>query len=779
MPHAARFPSVLRPLSLALITLGLGYSLPSLANEPSQRVDTLVVTASGFEQKITAAPASISVITREELERRPYMTLLDAVRDLEGVDVGETRDKTGQGSISIRGMGGDYTLILINGRRQNNHGDIYPNDFGGNQFNHIPPLDAIERIEVIRGPAATLYGADAMGGVINIITRRDIENWNGSISFGRTYQTDRDYGDNITTDFYLAGPLLPGTLSMALRGSLYDRLASNPNYSPVTDPAGTEHQRNLGFGSGGRTVANTNLAGGFSLYWTPDERQRITLDYDTSEQSYDNASSQVGTLDSFESIWTARRINGQNGRVAPRVGYNDDQRFTRDQWGIAHDGNWGWADSQVSFSHISTHNHGRTLPFTIDERNQLQEMYDGTGAYAGLSEDERKALAEDTFLPRPDRKMESREYRLDAMLTSQIANHQLIVGGQITRGELEDGVFGMYGGNYQAGEVQEHHHWSIFAENSWFITDSLSLTGGLRYDHHDVFGGQTSPRLYAVYSLSDEWTVKGGISTGYKTPKTTDLFPGIRGFGGQGTGPWAGNPELQPETSVNREIALYYDSFQGHSFNITFFQTDFEDKISGGGDAIPPCEIAAAGQRCADVGTGWADLYPSFSQSHNIDRVDLEGVEVAGRLRLPYDLSLRANYTYTDSEQKTGNQAGRPLNNTARHMANASLEWQASDRLNLNLSLESRSKRYRGWDTERDQAIYFKDYEVFHLGATYQLADNITLHGRVNNLFDRDFTSYQTQFTDNGDGTYTPSYRDDYNNKDSRRNFWIGVNLSF
>ncbi|WP_278361047.1 TonB-dependent receptor plug domain-containing protein, partial [Idiomarina abyssalis] len=48
------------------------------------------------------------------------------------------------------------------GIRQNNHGDIYPNNFGGNAFNHIPPLETIDRIEVIRGPASTLYGADAL-----------------------------------------------------------------------------------------------------------------------------------------------------------------------------------------------------------------------------------------------------------------------------------------------------------------------------------------------------------------------------------------------------------------------------------------------------------------------------------------------------------------------------------------------------------------------------------------------------------------------------------------
>src|SRR5690606_19103224 len=146
--------------------------------------------------------------TAEDLSHRPYMTLLDAVRDLEGIDVGETRDKTGQGTISMRGMGSDYTLILINGRRQNNHGDIYPNNFGGNQFNHIPPLDAIERIEVIRGPMSTLYGADAMGGVINIITKRVLDTWSGSVSVGHTFEQDSQFGDDSTVDVFVTGPLV-------------------------------------------------------------------------------------------------------------------------------------------------------------------------------------------------------------------------------------------------------------------------------------------------------------------------------------------------------------------------------------------------------------------------------------------------------------------------------------------------------------------------------------------------------------------------------------------
>ncbi|UCZ55968.1 TonB-dependent receptor [Desulfurispirillum indicum] len=760
-------------------------SLVAQAAENAQELAPMVVTAAGFEQKITDAPASITVITREELMRRPYTTLIDAVRDVEGVDVGETSDKTGQRTISMRGMGSDYTLILINGRRQSNHGDIYPNNFGGNQFNHIPPLDAIERIEIIRGPASTLYGADAMGGVINIITRKGMDTWSGSISHGRTYQTNDDFGNDITTDFNIMGPLIPGVLGMSVRGSMYNRLASNPEYAPVRDPAGELHTRGLGFGGGGKTVNNANESFGFSLDWTPDDRQRISFDYDTSKQVYDNTptynvatqsvSYPLGTLDGIDSIWRQ-----QGGQVAPRVGYSTEQEFTRDQWSLAHEGQWDFGRSMVALSHIATNNKGRSMPFTVAERQLLQEMYDGTGAYAGMTEAERRALAEETFLPRPRRTLESSQYTLDARLDIPLydmaGNHMLVVGGQVIDGELEDGVFGMEDNKTSA--VHEHKMYSLFVEDNWSPVDPLTITGGARFDDHDMFGSQVSPRLYAVYALDSQWTIKGGVSTGYKTPKTTDLYDGIVGFGGQGTSPWAGNPDLEPETSVNTEVAVYWSHPDRHSFNFTYFQNDFKDKIARG-EATQTC-VATGGQRpCVNLGAYEQLGFDTYSQNINIDKVEIRGYEMAGRYQILHNLSLRANYTYTDSEQKSGANKGRPLNNTAEHMMNATLDWGVTQRLNLFLTMQAESDRYRGWDSDADKARYYKSYEVLHLGTSFKLSDAVTINARINNLLDEDFTSYQTSFTDNNDGTYNATFTDDYNNKDKARNFWVGVNVVF
>jgi outer membrane receptor for ferrienterochelin and colicins len=130
--------------------------------------EVMVVTASGFQQKIEDTAASISVVTREQLEKRAYRDVTDALKDVPGVVI------TGGGSssdISIRGMGSKYVDA---GRRQtvDSRGTRPNSDGPGIEQGWLPPLQAIERIEVVRGPMSSRYGSDAMGGVINVITRK-------------------------------------------------------------------------------------------------------------------------------------------------------------------------------------------------------------------------------------------------------------------------------------------------------------------------------------------------------------------------------------------------------------------------------------------------------------------------------------------------------------------------------------------------------------------------------------------------------------------------------
>jgi outer membrane receptor for ferrienterochelin and colicins len=834
MTRLLQLPSCRRlALFATSATLALPYPSAAFAEDaaPSASSD-IVVTAAGFEQRIIDAPASISVISAEELEGRPYITLLDAVRFLEGVDIGETRDKTGQGTVSLRGMGSDYTLILINGRRQNNNGDIYPNSFGGNQFNHIPPRDAIERIEVIRGPASTLYGADAMGGVINIITKRKLDKWNGSLTASRTFESS-DYGNDSTIDAYVNGPIIKGLLNLTARGSWYKRDASNPTYDSILDPNGDEIDRSLGFGGGGKTVDNTNWSAGASLTLTPTDNQTITFDYDVYRQKYDNAIRKndagveefpVGTVDSLGAILRV----ANSGRVEPRAGYAPQQAFDRDSWAITHEGKWSFGNSRVTLSHVSTNNQGRTLPFSVAERQELQGLWNnfctnrgialttlaGTNtqvcapsnaigyrngaAWNNMSEAQKLAAigreldpAElatlNGLLPRPKRTLESQQYTLDAQMDMPFdfaGQHNVVVGGQVIRGELNDGVFGLESGD--AGRTQKHNMWSLFIEDTYRPISALAITGGIRYDDHQIFGSEISPRLYGVLTLSDQFTLKGGISTGFKTPKTTQLYDGIIGFGGQGVTPQFGNPNLKPETSVSNEIALYWQHPQGYGFNITAFRNSFDDKI-----ATQPCGPGLS-LECASPGE-YANIgyTPSSTRVTNIDKVVIQGIEVSARANLTDSLRVRANYTLTDSEQKSGSGEGLPLSESARHMANASIDWKATDKLSFLMTAQYHAKRYNDLHVITREKLYYRPYHIVNLGAAYQATDKLTFNVRVNNVLNKDYTSYRTEFRDlNGDGNFDgvdiggtgrneTLFYDDYNNKDKGRSLWVSANARF
>ena len=204
----------------ALIIASLG-SAGAFAAPQNDAQDTMVVTASGFQQKIQDSAASISVIPRQQIEDKAYRDITDALKDVPGVVV------TGGASssdISIRGMSSKYTLILVDGKRVDTRGTRPNSDNSGIEQGWLPPLEAIERIEVVRGPMSSLYGSDAMGGVINVITRKTSRTeWKGSLHGDATFQENSNSGDIFQTNAYASGPLIEGLLGLRVNGLLSRR----------------------------------------------------------------------------------------------------------------------------------------------------------------------------------------------------------------------------------------------------------------------------------------------------------------------------------------------------------------------------------------------------------------------------------------------------------------------------------------------------------------------------------------------------------------------------
>nr|WP_314508544.1 catecholate siderophore receptor CirA [uncultured Pantoea sp.] len=292
-------PAVKAGLFAQLITA----TMPVMAEEASEvkeNEDQMVVTASSVEQNLKDAPASISVITREDLQRKPVQNLKEVLKDVPGVQL--TNESDNRQGVSIRGLGSSYTLILVDGKRVNSRNAVFRhNDFDLSWI----PAESIERIEVVRGPMSSLYGSDALGGVVNIITRKVGTEWHGTLSADTTVQEHRDRGDSGNGNFFASGPLVDDLLGVKVYGALGKR-----NKDQASSASGSTGQPRIE----GYTSRNANVE--FSL--TPDKDQDITFGYGMDRQDRDS-----DTL--------------------------DKNRIERENYSLGHAGRWGVANTELRF----------------------------------------------------------------------------------------------------------------------------------------------------------------------------------------------------------------------------------------------------------------------------------------------------------------------------------------------------------------------------------------------------------------------------------------------
>ncbi|MFN3302167.1 MAG: TonB-dependent receptor domain-containing protein [Roseateles sp.] len=255
----------LSPL-LALLLAG-----NAAAQGADNKLPDVVVTGAAIEKRLEDAPASISVLTRADLERRPVQELAEVLGSVPGVTL--TRSGNGVPGVQIRGLGNAYTLILVDGRRVNSSSAV----FRGNDYDlGWVPAEEVERIEVVRGPMSSLYGSDAIGGVVNIITRKVGTRWRGSVRLDAIHQENRLAGDSQIASFSVSGPIVADQLGLKIYGGADKREADDPRLNP----AAANGTRQTGLPG----LKNRYLSG--QLAWTPNAQHAVTLDLDTSHRDH-------------------------------------------------------------------------------------------------------------------------------------------------------------------------------------------------------------------------------------------------------------------------------------------------------------------------------------------------------------------------------------------------------------------------------------------------------------------------------------------------------------
>ncbi len=701
-------------------------AMSTLDRRDSLDLGSVVVTASGFSQEIKDAPASISIVGEEKISERPFDNIGSVLNDIEGINI-ERGGKAGGANIGIRGLSNDYTLLLIDGKRlsQNSSG-ARPNGFGDVDSSFIPPSSAIERIEVVKGPMSTLYGSDALGGVVNIITKKVPDQWGGQISAGITESLKSDFAGSNNTSLYLAGPLKSDLLGLALMGSFQSGRNAKGRFTKnaADELAGTQSGKIANF-TGLGEKKNFNYGG--RLTFTPENHEFI-LAYDKGVQRYANDDNQLGT---------------QNSAVEPGKaggGYADHLRFVRDRLSLSHTAELDFATVESSFLWDSTKTQGRLNPVT-------------------------QPVTADNGLPRD---IKYQNFIFDHKWMFGLGDHFISAGLQFHQQKLKDTLI-------ESPLDVKQWQWAFFLEDEWMVSDQFTATMGVRFDKNEVFGNHFSPRVYGVYKLNDEWQIKGGVSRAFRAPDLHLLTDDLIGLGRQGRLPLLGNRDLKPETATSAELGVSYDNLTDFSFTATAFYTQFKDRIEA--LTVPNC----AAENVAGCVTlnGWGKERTSeFSKRFNVDNAKLYGVELSTKFEIKEDLRLTANYTYTDSHYRNDDGLKVPFSATPKHMVNVKADWDINERWNLWAAAEYRAKQFNALDWENNR-VYYRNYALMNIGTSYQPNRQTKVTAGIDNLFDKNFIDYRPADT----GAKPPNSATDYTNRYNRlhegRRVWLSLNYEF
>lgn len=677
--------------------------------------ESIVTAASGSEKNVIDAPASVNIITKEELEQKPYRDLGEAIKEVPGVSLDETSNKLGASAISIRGMPSGYTLFLVDDLRQNPSGDVATANLGAGVYNtFIPPMGAIERIEVIKGPMSTLYGSDAIGGVVNIITKPITDKWHTSFQSQIIVPQSSTFGNTYQNSLWTQGGLTKH-LGLTFRVRQIHR---NPSDRPKND-----------LGQDVSTFFGTKfslLNVGTRLTWLPDSKNMLYADVDYTTSNYDNRKEEIGTLG----------VNA-NGRG----GYEKNVGVDKILGAIGHKGSYDFGTWKNTLQFMRTNNTGRLVAGNTSSPNLGK-----------------------------NRDIASNDVIADTRLLLPLGESNILNVGAEYR-------FENYYDLAATPASHNRHTFALFAEDEYNIFEPLTFTLGARYNHNDKFGSNISPRAYLVYEILDGFALKGGVATGYKAPYANQLIDAVYGYGSQGTLAFLGNPNLKPETSVSYEIGTIFDG-RYIDFSLMFFRSNFKDKIEntrvnknangafyeitcqnyGGGGTNTQCNLAINADSAFSQGVESSfGIKPIYGVGFDVAYTFVDSEITSGSNKgrplssvAKHNIVSKLSYThnkfhiYVQGQHKAGLLNTNALGNTPDAIAIRNILG----------------------------GTYYKPYTIVNLGLGYKITESIRLNGGVYNLFDTnfiDFRNYSASGNVNMHGAYI---------QEGRR-YWANITLDF
>lgn len=706
----------MKTFTLAILPLALISAFSHAAEEKAveqAEVDTVYVTA----EKQLQQSLGVSRISKDDIDKRPAANdISEFVRTMPGVNLTgntATGQRGNKRQIDLRGMGPENTLILIDGKpvnsRQSERISMRGERNTRGDSNWVP-VEEIESITVLRGPAATRYGSGAMGGVVNIVTKKVSKEFKGQVNLYANQPQDSKEGATRRIGFNLSGPIIQDTLGFRIYGNLNktDADAADINAGHGNDSA-----------AGVEGVRNKDIAG--RLQWKISPAQTLILDSSYSRQG------NIYNGDTQNSNPRSALVNSLADSKA------ETARLYRSAYSLTHDGAWEWGDTKNVISYERTIN------------SHLPEGLAGgpEGSYTGLD-----------FV---QSRLKNLRFSSEANIPFKLGvDNVLTVGAEFTDSKLDDPASNSQGFKDQGktdafngisatrGGKASQRNWAAYVEDNISLTDKTHLIPAIRFDHNSDSGSNWSPALNFSHQISENWLVKGGVARAYKAPNLYQTNPDFilytRGQGCPLNAPnsvrcyYMGNGNLKPETSINKEIGLEFNK-NGWQASATYFHNAYRNKIVIGDQLIATSNIG-----------NW------LLQWENTPKATISGIE--GNLVIPLHDTLKwsNNFTYM---HKSEDYQGNPLSLVPKHTINSTLSWTPNERFDANLTfthygrtkprgvavnrLEQNGNPRAGvaaLSSEHNQT-QVGSYGIWGINAGYNWNKRVAVRGGISNLFDK------------------------------------------
>ena len=728
----------MKTFTLAILPLALISAFSHAAEEKAveqAEVDTVYVTA----EKQLQQSLGVSRISKDDIDKRPAANdISEFVRTMPGVNLTgntATGQRGNKRQIDLRGMGPENTLILIDGKpvnsRQSERISMRGERNTRGDSNWVP-VEEIESITVLRGPAATRYGSGAMGGVVNIVTKKVSKEFKGQVNLYANQPQDSKEGATRRIGFNLSGPIIQDTLGFRIYGNLNK---TEPDAADINAGHGNDSA------AGVEGVRNKDIAG--RLQWKISPAQTLILDSSYSRQG------NIYNGDTQNSNPRSALVNSLADSKA------ETARLYRSAYSLTHDGAWEWGDTKNVISYERTVN------------SHLPEGLAGgpEGSYTGLDfvQSRLKNLrfsseANIPFKLGVDNVLTVGAEFTDSKLDDPTSNSQsltdIIPGGP---GRKPRKVVNIFSGvsEHRSGKTSQRN-WAAYVEDNISLTDKTHLIPAIRFDHNSASGSNWSPALNFSHQIGENWLVKGGVARAYKAPNlyqaSSDFILYTRGQGCPLNAPgsvscfYMGNGNLKPETSINKEIGLEFNK-NGWQASATYFHNAYRNKIVIGDQLIATSNIG-----------NW------LLQWENTPKATISGIE--GNLVIPLHDTLKwsNNFTYM---HKSEDYQGNPLSLVPKHTINSTLSWTPNERFDANLTFTHYGRtKPRGVAInrlERDGNLrsgitpltsehnqtQVGSYGIWGINAGYNWNKRVAVRGGVSNLFNK-----KLYRTGNGAQTY-------------------------